>query len=311
MNEHMRQLADVLPGVLRRSRAESSARKYDGGFRRWSSWAEEQHIQNLPADPLHIALYLVELIQSATSPSPVTTAIYSISWAHKTEGLADPTANDIVQRVHQGAQRLLSSRRVRKTPVSKAEVTKMLQCLNIASALSDLQTAVLITVGYAGLLRWNDLSKICVDEIIFKRDYMAVFLESRKNDQLRHGNWIFISRWEGKHCPVKLTEQLIARGRLAGHVKLFGKVRKGRIEGQMSYTRAREIFREALTRAGYDPAAYGLHSLRAGGATVATAAGIPDRLVKRQGGWRSESAMLAYLEESMPSLLQVSKALGI
>jgi len=265
----------------------------------------------LPADPLHISLYLTELIQSAASPSPVTTAIYSIAWAHKMEGLPDPTSNDIVQRVHQGAQRLLSSKRTRKTPVSKTDVMKVLKTLNISSALSDLQTAVLITVGYAGLMRWNDLSKICVDEIIFKRDYMAVFLDSRKNDQLRHGHWIFISRWGGKNCPVWLTEQLIVRGRLEGHVKLFGKVRRDRIEGQMSYTRARETFREALIRAGFDPTAYGLHSLRAGGATVATAAGIPDRLVKRQGGWRSESAMLAYLEESIPSLLQVSKSLMI
>ena len=33
-----------------------------------------------------------------------------------------------------------------------------------------------------------------------------------------------------------------------------------------------------------------MHSLRAGGATAAANAGVPDRLFKRHGRWKSESA---------------------
>ena len=36
---------------------------------------------------------------------------------------------------------------------------------------------------------------------------MAVFLQSRKNDQFREGSWVFVSRWKDALYPVALTEQ--------------------------------------------------------------------------------------------------------
>ena len=54
---------------------------------------------------------------------------------------------------------------------------------------------------------------------------------------------------------------------------------------------------------------YGLHSLRSGGASEAAAAGVKDRLIKRHGGWRSDKAMAAYFEETLPNLLSVSRSL--
>ena len=56
----------------------------------------------------------------------------------------------------------------------------------------------------------------------------------------------------------------------------------------LNYTRARELLREAVGKAGMDPTEFGLHSLRSGGTTAAAAAKVPQRLLKRQGGWRSE-----------------------
>ena len=38
-----------------------------------------------------------------------------------------------------------------------------------------------------------------------------------------------------------------------------------RRQGSLSYTRARELVKEALKKAGRDPDKYGLHSLRSGG----------------------------------------------
>ncbi len=49
---------------------------------------------------------------------------------------------------------------------------------------------------------------------------------------------------------------------------------------------------------GLDPAQFGLHSLRAGGATAAANAGIEDGLFKRHGHWRSESDKDWYVKDS-------------
>ena len=62
---------------------------------------------------------------------------------------------------------------------------------------------------------------------------------------------------------------------------------------------------------GMDPKQFGMHSLRAGGATAAANAGVPDRLFKRHGHWRSESAKDRYVKDSVERRLSVSKSLGI
>ena len=49
-----------------------------------------------------------------------------------------------------------------------------------------------------------------------------------------------------------------------------------------------------------------MHSLRSGGATAAANAGVLDRLFKRHGRWRSESAKDGYVKDSVSSLLSVS-----
>ena len=77
----------------------------------------------------------------------------------------------------------------------------------------------------------------------------------------------------------------------------------------MSYSRANELIKQELQKERLDPGFYGIHSLRAGGASAAAALGIPDRLFQRQGGWRSEKSKNNYIQETLESLLKVTKAI--
>jgi hypothetical protein len=52
----------------------------------------------------------------------------------------------------------------------------------------------------------------------------------------------------------------------------------------------RELFIEAFSSFVPNIKSFGLHSLRAGGATAACNFGISDRLFKRHGRWKSETA---------------------
>ena len=62
---------------------------------------------------------------------------------------------------------------------------------------------------------------------------------------------------------------------------------------------------------GYDPDEFGLHSLRAGGATAAANNGVPDRLFKRHGRWKSDGAKDGYVEDSADRRLEVTKQIGL
>ena len=77
----------------------------------------------------------------------------------------------------------------------------------------------------------------------------------------------------------------------------------------MSYSRANELIKRELQKEELDPKLYGVHSLRAGGASAAAALGVPDRLFQRQGGWRSERSKNNYIQESTESLLTVTKTI--
>ena len=76
----------------------------------------------------------------------------------------------------------------------------------------------------------------------------------------------------------------------------------------MSYTKTREIGLQAFAELGYPKFLFGLHSLRAGGASAAANAGVSDRLFKRHGRWRSDRAKDGF-KDSLESLLSVSKSL--
>ena len=73
----------------------------------------------------------------------------------------------------------------------------------------------------------------------------------------------------------------------------------------------RELFLKKLRELGIDSKQFGWHSLRAGGATAAANAGIPDRLFKRHGRWKTESAKDGYVEDSAAARLAVSKSLKL
>lgn len=84
-----------------------------------------------------------------------------------------------------------------------------------------------------------------------------------------------------------------------------------RSQGSLSYTRLKELFLAKLSELGFDKKQFGLHSLRSGGATAAAGAGVPDRLFKRHGCWRSESAKDGYVKDTMSSSMSVSKSLDL
>ena len=53
------------------------------------------------------------------------------------------------------------------------------------------------------------------------------------------------------------------------------------------------------------------YSLSAGGATAAANNGVPDRLFKRHGRWKSDKAKDGYVEDSARHRLTVSQQIGL
>ena len=72
-----------------------------------------------------------------------------------------------------------------------------------------------------------------------------------------------------------------------------------------------EIVLEKLGTIGLEKKKFGLHSLRAVGATRAAKEGVPDRLFKRHGRWKSERSKDSYVKDDIKTRLRVSLSLGL
>ena len=73
--------------------------------------------------------------------------------------------------------------------------------------------------------------------------------------------------------------------------------------------RLRDEVRAVMAAAGRDPALYGAHSLRIGGATAALAAGVPPALIRIMGRWSSDVYEI-YCRMSEEAALGVGRAIG-
>ena len=139
------------------------------------------------------------------------------------------------------------------------------------------------------------------------------FWKKRKNDQFREGSWIYIATSKGSPCPVRLTRYFFKASGHKGNDYLFRRVSHTKSgytlrHHKLSYTRALELVRVQLKSIGLEPEEYGLHSMRSGGASLAAALGIPDRLIMRQGGWKQEESKNNYIKETRDTLLHISRA---
>ena len=151
---------------------------------------------------------------------------------------------------------------------------------------------------------------------------MAINLDRSKTDQLRKGSQVVISESLSIHtCPVKIFRRYLREVKRSpvesGHYvfRALYKSKSGHrlvsVNKPLSYSTIRDYFKASFKGFVPDISAYSTHSLRAGGATTAANAGVPDRLFQRHGRWKSVSAKDGYVDDSLNSRLSVSMKLGI
>lgn len=317
MPGHLRSSADQVKRTVLAAKADGTIKTYLGGFNRWKRWAIQNCLCHFPANPFYVAVYLQCLLQQAQSPSPVCTAVYSIDWAHSLAGLSKPSTHPLVTGMVTASKRILGKPKSRKEPITPEMLLTLVRKFKDNPSLYNLRTVALCLIGFTGFFRFSELCGIRACDVQLFPSYISIFLETSKTDQLREGSWVAISRTDRETCPVRALERYIAAAEMSleENLPLFRAIAapssscKMRQQG-ISYTRASELVKEAFDGI-TDTSKISLHSLRAGGATAAANAGVPDRLFKRHGRWSSENAKDGYIKDNLNSLLSVSKSLGI
>ncbi|CAG2192225.1 unnamed protein product [Mytilus edulis] len=306
------------------SRAKTTVSKYANGFKRFLAWAQKYpEIDSiLPASELYVSLYLQHLMQTVKHYSSVETAFYSIKWAHKLANLVDPCESDLVRSIVESSKRILNRPVQKKEPIDATIIKTLFNRFCNPRTLRDLRLLSICTVSYAGFLRYSELCSIKANNLTFKPEYLEIFISSSKTDCYRKGKSVVIAKTNTPFCPVAILLDYLKAGdivltsdmyifRSIVYVKKYNKFVLRKNNAKLSYTRAREIVKAALSFIGLDAKLFGLHSFRSGGASAAANNGISDRLFKAHGRWKTENAKDGYIADNLDKRLSVSRKLGI
>ncbi|KAK3085977.1 hypothetical protein FSP39_011534 [Pinctada imbricata] len=170
-----------------------------------------------------------------------------------------------------------------------------------------------------GFLRYDELSSFRCKDVTFHDDFVKIYIAKSKTDQYRNGDEILVSKGKTSACPVLLLRKYFDIAEIScdsdhflfkpmfggkGGPKLIYQNKK------LSYTRTKECIIGRLNEV-VTGKNFGLHSLRAGGATAASSGDVNERCWKRHGRWRSDSAKDGYVVDSISKRLSVSQKLGL
>ena len=108
------------------SKSTNTNKSYFSSFNRWSVFIKKHGYNNLPADPIHIALYITHLIdRQMCSPNVINNAIYAIKWAPVLNGFSDPTENSFILSLQESAKRLNGKPVNTKDPITRQMIIKL------------------------------------------------------------------------------------------------------------------------------------------------------------------------------------------
>lgn len=316
-------MTSTLPGVVGAAFADSTNQKYSRAWNKWLQWSgSKTEVRSIPAEPFQVSLYLNSILRSNGKRGPILEAFYGIKWGHNISGFHSPTDHPFVQVVLEGCQRLCTTdKRKKKDVITPEMVKKLVDLYSSEDNIDNLRFLLLCLLGFTGFMRIDELLKLQLKDISVKETHLELFIKGSKTDQLREGNIIYISRLESIYCPVSIFEKFMK----ASHInvidhpetfvipRLFRSKNSWRISKTdgISYSRAREIFKDKIQPVNNEKKNLGLHSLRSGGASAAAQRGVPDRMISKHGRWMSERGRDGYILDSVKDRNRVSQSLGL
>lgn len=293
--------------------------KYFSYFQKWKEFISSKGGSALPAQPIHVALYITELMDKRSPSSMISNTVYGLKWAHSLRNLPDPTENTFVKNLLESSNRRLSKPKSRKDPISSEDLVTLCNKYTHSSDVIVLRDLSMILIAFSGFLRFDELSNLHCNDIQFFDTYFSIKIRKSKTDQYRHGASIVISKGATAACPYLMLKRYMNAANLSSvdDTFLFRPSFRSKYvcrliykNKPLSYSRARECLLNRLREVVGDMN-IGLHSLRAGGATAAANAGVNDRCWKRHGRWKGENSKDGYVADSLDRRLEVSKSLAL
>jgi integrase len=292
------------------SRAENTTRAYRTGWAQFARWCDEHGVTPLPASAETVAFYMADLAKTA-KPATIDLRLAAISAAHRAAGYDSPTKAEAVRLVRRGVRRTLGTAQRRVRPVTVPELRTMVGGLGTDSA--GCRDRALLLIGFAGALRRSELVGLDVADLTEGTDGLTVRLRRSKTDQEGAGRTVGIPYGSKEAtCPVTAWRAWLEISGIEEGPAFRSVDRHGRIGATCLTAQAVAlVLKRHAARAGLDPGEVAGHSLRAGLATSAAAAGVPERVIADQTGHRGTAMLRRYIREGSLFRENAASAVGL
>ena len=291
------QLPIEIKNYLACAHADSTQRAYRADWETFDNWCRSRSYVPLPADPGTVALYISKLADQGFKFSTIARRLVTIDQTHENRELPSPVDTPLVQTVTKGIQRKIGTKVDAKKPILVDDLRAMLAALpNNHAGLRD---RALLLIGFAGAFRRSELVSIDVEDLNTVPEGFVIHLKRSKTDPYRQGRKVGIPYGTSeKTCPVVALETWLivaslATGPVFRAVDRYGHLRDGRLSGRA----VARIVKRCAAKAGLDSSQFSGHSLRAGFATSAAVAGVPERAILKQTGHKSTKMVRRYIRD--------------
>jgi hypothetical protein len=299
--------------------APRTLRTYMGQLNRYVRWELSTGSQRpaLPFCRTRVMLYLLGKAQEGVSIGTIDSIIASMTFLCNLTSFPVPFLSSDAKMFYRGLRRSVARPTSRKRPVDTMMLVKIVRLFAHADAsLSDLRTALVFVLGFAGFFRSEELRNIKIGHVNVASDFsfFRISIPKSKADQLRQGREVLIAATGGETCPLMLLLRYMNVSKVSGvdalllqglvNRKGFGMCCNGK---GLSYNAVRAMVRKGLKSIGENPAFFGTHSLRAGGASAAAMARVSDRLLQAHGRWARSSSKNMYVVDAVNDRLNVTR----
>lgn len=285
---------DKARAYAEQSTADNTKRAYAADWQHFTTWCADQDLPSLPADVATLCAYLADCADSYKLAT-IERRMASIGKAHRLAGHSDPTKNEQTHLVMKGIRRALGRAQNQKAPA----VTEIIQAMvaQLPSTPAGKRDRALLLLGFAGAFRRSELVALDLADMQSTGAGLIVTIRKSKTDQEGEGTTKGIPLGLNPYtCPVRAVRAWIdAAGLVSG--ALFRPIdRHGNVKpGRLSSDSVARIVKRAAAAAGLDALDFSGHSLRAGLATAAAAAGVSERAIMNQTGHKSQAMVRRYI----------------
>jgi integrase len=223
--------------------------------------------------------------------------LITVSKAHRAAGADDPVKTELVASTMRGIRRAMGAGQRQAKALLRDDLFAMLDQLGGGS--KEIRDKAMLLLGFSTAMRRSELVALNVEDIEFVPKGFMVTIRKSKTDQEKRGRSIAVPYGRSRYCPVTslkawLEHADVNNGPIFRAVDKGGKIAAERVSGEA----VSHVIKKWIAAAGYDPANFSGHSLRAGFATSAAQAGASSHKIRQVTGHKSDAMLSRYIRDT-------------